>query len=49
LHVHSVSEATTVICSRAAAFLGTPAHSTRLLLRLERVDPRTSREAPLIG
>ena len=26
--------------------MGTLAHSTRLLLRLERVDPRMSREAP---
>ena len=43
LHTHDMNEAMTAVCSRVGAFLGAPAHSTRLLVRLERVDPRDSR------
>mgnify|MGYP006167914359 CR=1 FL=1 len=43
LRGHGVNKAMTGYCSRAGAFLGKPAHSTRLLVRLERVDPHESR------
>ena len=46
---HCANEAMTGYYIRAGAFLGTPAQSTRLLVRLERVDPRTSRGRLLIG
>jgi hypothetical protein len=49
LDTHDVNEAMTAVCSRAGAFWGGLAHSTRLLARLERVDPRTIRERLLIG
>ena len=48
LRGHDLDEAMTGYCSRVGAFLGTPAQSTRLLVRLERVDPRTSRGRLLI-
>jgi hypothetical protein len=44
-----VNKAMTGYCSRAGAFLDAPAHSARLLVQLERVDPRTSRGRLLVG